>query len=162
MFSKRIGGSAVLARVMRRSLHGWFLASRALTLGVRAAVIDPEGRVCLIRHTYTPGWQLPGGGVEIGEDALEALAREVREETEIEIGGIPKLHGVFFNGHVSRRDHVLVFVVREFSAGRAKAADREIAECRFFALDELPAETTRGTRDRLAEIAQRRVPGAVW
>jgi 8-oxo-dGTP pyrophosphatase MutT (NUDIX family) len=159
---KRRGGSGRLAPLVRRGLHGWFLLSRGLTLGARAAVIDAENRVCLIRHTYTPGWQLPGGGIEIGEDAIAALARELREETEIEITGTPRLHGVFFNGHVSRRDHVLVFVVRDFTAPRPKAPDREIAECRFFGLGELPPDTTRGTRERLAEIAEGRVPAAFW
>ena len=162
MVLKRIGSSPLLKKAVRRSLHAWFLASRGLTLGARAAVLDDENRVCLIRHTYTPGWQLPGGGVEIGEDAIQALAREIREETALEIAGTPRLHGVFLNAHVSRRDHVLVFVVREFTARSAKLADREIAECRFFALDELPDDTTRGTRDRLAEIAEGRVPGAIW
>ena len=143
-------------------LHGWFLLSRGLTLGARAAVIDDRNRVCLIRHTYTPGWQMPGGGVEIGEDAIEALARELREEAAVDMRGTPKLHGVFFNGHVSRRDHVLVYVVRDFVSLGPKRPDREIAECRFFALDELPPDTTPGTRDRLDEIVQGRVPAAIW
>ena len=162
MVPKRVRASPVLAKAFRRSLHGWFLLSRGLTLGVRAAVIDGENRVCLIRHTYTPGWQLPGGGIEIGEDAIEALARELREEAAIELASVPKLHGVFFNGHVSRRDHVLVFVVRDFVGLGPKQPDREIAECRFFGLDALPPDTTRGTRDRLREIAERRVPAAIW
>ena len=162
MILKRVGGSPVLARAFRRALHGWFLLSRGLTLGVRAAVIDGENRVCLVRHSYAPGWQFPGGGVEIGEDAIEALGRELREEAAIDLTGAPRLHGVFFNGHVSRRDHVLVFVVRDFVRLGQKQPDREIAECRFFALDALPPGITRGTADRLQEIAEERVPGAIW
>lgn len=162
MVLKRVGASPVAQQALRRLLHGWFLLSRGLTLGARAAVIDDQGRVCLIRHTYTPGWQLPGGGIEIGEDAIEALARELREEAAIALQGTPKLHGAFFNGHVSRRDHVLVFVVRDFVSLGPKPPDREITECRFFALDDLPGDTTRGTRDRLEEIAQGRVPAAIW
>jgi 8-oxo-dGTP pyrophosphatase MutT (NUDIX family) len=162
MIPKRIRASHAAVRASRRLLHSWFLLSRGLTLGVRAAVIDRENRVCLIRHTYTPGWQLPGGGVEIGEDAIEALGRELEEEAAVEITGTPLLHGVFFNGHVSRRDHVLVFLVRDFTSRGLKGPDREIAECRFFPLDALPPETTRGTRDRLSEIAEGRTPAAIW
>ena len=67
-----------------RLLHLWFWLSRGLTLGVRGAVFDEAGRVFLIRHTYVKGWHLPGGGVEVGETALDALARELREELGIE------------------------------------------------------------------------------
>jgi len=162
MILKRFRASRAAVRASRRVLHSWFLLSRGLTLGVRAAVIDGENRVCLIRHTYAPGWQLPGGGVEIGEDAIEALARELEEEAAVQIAGTPKLHGVFFNGHVSRRDHVLVFMVRDFVWRGPKLPDREIAECRFFALDALPPDTTRGTRERLREIAEGRIPAATW
>mgnify|MGYP006201842729 CR=1 FL=1 len=41
-------------------------ATRALTLGVRAAVEDAEGRVFMVRHTYINGWFMPGGGIEHG------------------------------------------------------------------------------------------------
>ena len=51
-----------------RLFHGYFLLKRPMTLGVRGLVLDEvEGKVFLIRHTYVPGWQLPGGGVELGE-----------------------------------------------------------------------------------------------
>jgi 8-oxo-dGTP pyrophosphatase MutT (NUDIX family) len=143
-------------------LHGWFLASRGLTLGVRGAVIDREDNVFLIRHTYVPGWQLPGGGIEIGEDALLALTRELREEAEIEIGPSARLHGIYYNRHVSRRDHVLVYEVRDFTVLRAKQPDREIAAAGFFPLANLPEATTPGTRARLAEIAAGRAGPTAW
>jgi hypothetical protein len=43
-----------------RAAQAWFRLRRPLTLGVRAAVFDGEGRIALVRHTYTPGWHLPG------------------------------------------------------------------------------------------------------
>lgn len=146
--------------LLRRGLHSWFLASRGLTLGVRAAVIDDDNRVLLVRHTYIDGWHLPGGGVEVGEDALAALRRELREECAIEVEGAPQLLGVIHNKSISRRDHVLLYLMRDFRSLGPKVADREIAEAAFWPLDALPAGTNQGARDRLAEIAAGRPPAA--
>jgi 8-oxo-dGTP pyrophosphatase MutT (NUDIX family) len=134
-----------------RLMHVYWRFSRGLTLGVRALVLDAGGRVFLIKHTYTAGWQLPGGGVEAGETLLEALERELREEGNIELTGPPKLHGVFFHPRYSVRDHVTIYVVREFRQSAPPVANNEIAEHGFFPLDALPHDTTSGTRARIAE-----------
>ncbi|HEY1211989.1 MAG TPA: NUDIX hydrolase, partial [Bryobacteraceae bacterium] len=44
---------------------------------------DAEGRILLVRPSYKPGWDLPGGYVEIGETPTQAAAREVQEELGI-------------------------------------------------------------------------------
>ena len=115
-----------------------------MTLGVRAVVLDGDDRVFLVRHSYVSGWHLPGGGVEVGETFREALRRELAEEGRIELAGEPPLHGLFLNSHVSRRDHVAVYVVRQFSQDRLPEPNREIVACGFFAAAALPEETTRG------------------
>ena len=149
------------SRLLSWGLHTYWRFSRGMTLGVRAVVLDGHNQVFLIRHTYVPGWHLPGGGVETGETALEALDRELREEACIAMDGAPALVGVFYNRRISRRDHVLVYVVRGFHLTGRRAPDREIAEAAFFALDALPSDTSRATRARLDEIAGRR-PVAEW
>src|SRR6202000_2597126 len=88
--------------VTRRVLHFYWRFSRGLTLGVRAVVIDGSGPVFLIVPSFGPGWHLPGGGVEIGETAAAALARELREEGNIELAEPPTLFGVYFNRRISR------------------------------------------------------------
>ncbi len=143
-------------------MHLYWRFSRGLTLGVRGAAIDPDGRVFLVRHTYVPGWHLPGGGVEARESALEALARELMEEARIGLSGAPRLHGVFFNTALSRRDHVVVYVVRDFTVIEEKRPDREIAEAGFFSPDALPDNVTAGTRARLDEIFRGAAPALVW
>jgi ADP-ribose pyrophosphatase YjhB (NUDIX family) len=147
---------------LRALLHFFWRFSRGLTLGVRAVVIDAAGKVFLVRHSYVSGWHLPGGGVEAGETLVQALARELREEGDIEVVDTPQFHGVFFNPVDSPRDHVAVFVVRVFRQDPATRPNREIAERGFFSLDALPAETTPGTRRRLAEVLEGAPVAAKW
>nr|WP_203236304.1 NUDIX domain-containing protein [Methylobacterium crusticola] len=147
-----------------RGAHLVWRVTRGMTLGVRGAAIDGEDRVCLIRHTYVAGWHLPGGGVEPGETALEALGREFLEEAEVVLDPAvtPRLHGFYLNAAASGRDHVALYVARAFAVRAPKRPDREIAECGFFPLGDLPADTTTATRARLAEIAHGIPPAARW
>lgn len=156
--SPRSGASGIervprgLRRLAGKTLHLYFRLRRGMTLGVRAAVLTEAGEVLLVRHTYTPGWHMSGGGVEPSETLHDALAKELREEANIALTGPAVLHGVFLNRHASPRDHVAVFIVRAFAQSAPKQPDIEIAEARFFPLSALPDGTTPGTRRRLAEI----------
>lgn len=147
---------------LRRVFHLYWRFARGMTLGVRAVVLDSANRVFLVKHSYVSGWHLPGGGVEVGETFREALERELMEEGSIALAGEPKLHGLFFNSHVSRRDHVAIYVVRQFHQDRLPEPNREIVACGFFAADALPADATQGTRLRIAEVLENREPSATW
>src|ERR1700709_2721778 len=103
---------------LRRVFHLYWRFARGMTLGVRGVVLDADNRIFLVKHSYVSGWHLPGGGVEVGESFRDALARELMEEGRIELSGEPRLHGLFFNGHVSRRDHVAVYLIRQFHQDR--------------------------------------------
>lgn len=147
---------------LRRLFHLYFRFARSMTLGVRAVVLDKDDRVFLVMHSYLSGWYLPGGGVEVGESLLEALQRELMEEGRIELVAEPALHGLFLNSHVSRRDHVAVYVVREYRQDGLPEPNREIAACGFFAPDALPEGTTPGTRLRIAEVLDGKPRIATW
>jgi 8-oxo-dGTP pyrophosphatase MutT (NUDIX family) len=147
---------------LRRVLHLYWRFARGMTLGVRAVVLDGDNRVFLVKHSYVSGWHLPGGGVEVGETFMEALRRELVEEGRIELAEEPVLHGLFFNGHVSRRDHVAVYVVRRFTQDGLPEPNHEIIACGFFAATALPEETTGGTRLRIAEVLEGRERAATW
>ena len=135
---------------------------RTLTLGVRGMILDDEGRVFLVKHSYVSGWQMPGGGVEHGETILAALERELREEGNIELRELPTLHAVYYNKRVSRRDHVALYVVRQFRQSMPPKPNYEIIAHGFFATDDLPTDTTRGTRERIAEVLTDRQPARFW
>ncbi len=148
--------------LVNRLFHFYWRFSRGLTVGARAVVLDGESRIFLIKHSYTRGWHLPGGGVEAGESLLDALARELREEGNIEMTGVPALHGIFYYPLHSNRDHVAIYVVREFRQGERLKPNREIEAGDFFAVDALPADTTNGTRLRIAEVLGGKPPADRW
>jgi 8-oxo-dGTP pyrophosphatase MutT (NUDIX family) len=151
-----------LEPLIRQLMHFYWRFSRGATLGVRAMVIDGAGRIFLVKHSYVAGWHLPGGGVETGETVFAALARELAEEGNIEMTAPPVLHGVFFNRRVSRRDHVALFIVREFRQDAAPQPNYEIIEHGFFAPGALPDGTGRATRARIAEVLGGAAVSEVW
>jgi len=151
-----------LEPVLRRVFHLYWRFARGMTLGVRAVVLDGQNRVFLVKHSYVAGWHLPGGGVETGETFRDALQRELEEEGRIELTREPALHGLFFNSHVSRRDHVAVYLVRHFRQDRQPEPNHEIIACGFFEAGALPADTTKGTRLRISEVLDGRAPIVTW
>lgn len=155
-----------LKRLVRRLLfpvYGPFIRMRhGQTLGVRGIVVDARRRVLLVRHSYTPGWSFPGGGVRSGETLREALARELREETGIALDTAPRLHGVFANFRILPGDHVAVFVAERWHRESEPGFGIEITERRFFPLDALPDSVTPGTRRRLDELRDGAPPAETW
>jgi 8-oxo-dGTP pyrophosphatase MutT (NUDIX family) len=136
---------------------------KALTLGVRAVVFDGQNRVLLIKHSYTPGWHFPGGGVEPGETIGAGMARELEEETGIALTGEAELFGLYLQRPHGGRDHVVVYICRRWHQARQpQIPNMEIAEARFFAMGELPADTSGPTRRRLAEIMEGAPRAADW
>jgi len=87
-----------------------------------------------------------------GETFLDALARELLEEGNIRLGASPPLFGVYLNKRTSRRDHVAMFIVRDFLQDGDPRPNREIVAHGFFHPNSLPDDTGRGTRARVAEV----------
>jgi ADP-ribose pyrophosphatase YjhB (NUDIX family) len=147
---------------IRKVLHFYWRFRRGMTLGVRGLVIDGQTRIFLVKHSYVEGWQLPGGGVEVGETMLQSLARELMEEGNIEVIGRPDLFNVYFNTRVSRRDHVALYIVRDFHQAAPHTPNSEIIATGFFALNALPADTTPATHARLDEYFRTKPASERW
>ncbi|WP_143807922.1 NUDIX hydrolase, partial [Oenococcus oeni] len=64
-------------------------------VAVGAVVLNEDQEILLVK-TFFRGWEIPGGQVENGENLIDALKREVREESGIEIR-VDKLIGVYSN-----------------------------------------------------------------
>lgn len=147
--------------MIQRAMRLRNVAANAMTLGVRGMVLDDEARVFLVRHGYTPGWHMPGGAVDAGEDVHTALVRELAEEGNLLVRGPAALHGIYRNPRYPR-DHVALYVVRAFEQTAPFVANREIVETGFFPLAELPDATTPATRRRLAEVIDGAPRGVDW
>lgn len=149
-------------RIVRRAIQRYWRLTRAVTLGAQGIVLDGARRVLLVRHGYRSGWHFPGGGVEKNEVIEAALARELREETGVELTGPAELLGVYANFAHFPNDHVMVFAVRSWQRPHIPAPNREIVAQDFFRLDALPDDTVGPARRRLAELIEGAPRDPVW
>ncbi len=119
--------------------------SAQFRVAVSALIFDGE-RILLALRRDIEWWNLPGGGVEIGETVDEALCREVKEETglEVEVG---QLVGVY--SKPQKQEIVLTF--RCFVKGGTAVATEESLECSFFDPNELPVNILPKHRQRVED-----------
>lgn len=141
------------SRLVTKCMQYYWRTTRALTIGAQGCVINDEGKILLIRHTYRPGWHFPGGGVEKNETIEQALKREIHEEARIELTGPPELFGVYANFHYFPSDHIALYIIREWSQSEDPKPDLEIAAHGFFAPEELPDDVHPPTKARIQEIS---------
>lgn len=150
-----------LSRLTSRLLLANYSLFSGKILAVRALCRDEERRLFLVRHTYTPGWHLPGGGVENGMTAEETLHKELREEGNLVIRGQPLLRQVYLNSHASMREHILLYTA-EVTQREAFHGNLEILEGRFFGLHELPANMHPSTERRISEFVTGNFAATRW
>jgi ADP-ribose pyrophosphatase YjhB (NUDIX family) len=111
-----------------------------------SAVILEQGNVLLAHRRDIDWWNLPGGGMELGETVDEALCREVLEETGLEVA-IERLVGVYSKP----QKHEVVLTFSCHVTGGTLRETEETRECRYFAPDNLPSNTLPKHRQRLED-----------
>ncbi|MFK8033044.1 MAG: NUDIX domain-containing protein [Hyphomicrobiales bacterium] len=152
-----------MQKIMQTAFLTYSRFSRGMTMGVRALVLNKAGRVLLVKHTYVNGWYFPGGAIDPGEHAFEAVERELQEEAGIGLSGPPKLISVFQNAHAAARDHVIFFDCPNWTQLHdPKVPNREIAEIGFFDLAQLPEDISPGTLRRLEERQTKKDASPTW
>ncbi len=119
---------------------------RLFAPGVRAIVLNEVGEILFQRRTDSGRWGLPGGAVELGESALEALERELAEETSLTVLEAEpmalysgKQQAFSYPNGDKIQCYALAFIVRRWS-GTPRPDGDEGSELRFFPLNGLPPD----------------------
>lgn len=136
-------------------------------IGAAAVILDSDGRVLLVRHTYAElNWEIPGGASDPGESVVETAIREVREETGL--GIIPeRLAGIYWQPEFDA--HHFVFLCSVPDGGAAAPASPEIGGCGYFFPDDPPRPISDFTLRRIGDALEGRgyplpvsVPPRTW
>ncbi len=135
------------------SLAGW------RTIGARILLIH-DNKILLIKHTYQVGWYTIGGGVERGESPLQAIHRELKEEVGVTLKSPPKLFSVYYSCFEKRDDYVVLYVANDFI--QEENSCYEIADKKWFDLDNLPHDITPATLRRIEEYRSLREISDIW
>ena len=148
---------------LKTAVFRLFITARVLwaptAMGVAALVLDDQGRVLLVRHSYNPGWRLPGGGVGRGEPPAAAVLRELQEEVGLAGGSTS-----FVSLHSCRAGWATVMVALYRVTGGCVnfRPNLEIREICFADPRHPPDGTTPSTRRRLSEFTGALTPSPYW
>jgi 8-oxo-dGTP diphosphatase len=118
--------------------------SAQFRVAVSALLFDEQCRILLAHRRNIDWWNLPGGGMELGETVEDAVRREVREETGLDVE-VEQLVGVY--SKPQKQEIVLTFRCRKISGVLVETA--ESRECRYFVPDDLPRNTLPKHRQRI-------------
>lgn len=146
-----------------RFIQPGYLTCRALinptTLGV-SGLVECDGKIILVRHSYSPGWQLPGGGVDRGEHPEHAILREMREEIGLKTCAPPALFGVYTRRTGFVTNHILLY--RLADAHIEFRLNFEIRDCHPTDPATPPGGTSAATARRLAEYLELKPQSHRW
>ena len=130
---------------LRRGLV--LLTQPRFTVTAGAVIVNDEGSVLLVKHVFRPGsgWGVPGGFINAGEQAEDAVRRELREEIGLELDRVEM-------AFVRTVEHVkqLEIIFRCRASGTPRPRNIEINRVEWFKLDALPEDLPRAQRQTIA------------
>ena len=121
------------------------------TVTAGALIFNDAGHVLLLKHRFRAGsgWGLPGGFLEAGEQPLEALKRELREEVGMEIESAE-----VFAARSFKKPRQVEVLFRCHANSEVKPKTMEVERAEWFALDSLPDGLPRDQRRLVERAAQ--------
>jgi len=127
------------------------LAHTRFTVTAGAVIFNDKGEVLLLKHRFRAGsgWGLPGGFMEKGEQPIDALRRELREEIDLEVQDVEVFAARSFR---KPKQVEVLFRARANAPVKSQTVEVELAE--WFALDALPQGLPRDQRVYIERAAK--------
>lgn len=127
------------------------LTHTRFTVTAGAVIFNDQKQVLLLKHRFRAGsgWGLPGGFLELGEQPIDALRRELREEIGLEVEDVK----VFAARSFSKPKQVEV-LFRGRANGAVKPITIEVERAGWFALDLIPEGLPRDQRSYIEQAAK--------
>ena len=134
MLNEFLGG---VWRRFPRKFKRWVMTVSHPRFSVTAGAIitDERGRVLLLKHRFRPGsgWGIPGGYINKGEHAADALRRELREEAGLELQDVK-----LFAARTFKRPQQVEIIFLCRAAGEPRQLNYEIEKAEWFEFADLP------------------------
>ena len=151
----------IVMRTLYKLARTYWFFTRPITIGVRAIITNNDNNVLLVKHTYQDSWYLPGGKVNKNETLTQSLIREIHEELNCCVNGI-ELFGAYTNMYDYKNDHVIVYKASLDNVKKIRHSV-EIDDAKFFSIDKMPPNVSRGTKKRLMEFYENKIDATdVW
>jgi 8-oxo-dGTP diphosphatase len=145
MLRKRIG--FVWKMLSPRMRLGIIRATQQkFTVSAAAVILNDAGEVLLLNHVLRPfsGWGLPGGFLTAGEQPEEAIRREIREETGIELENLEMFRIRTLNRH-------LEMLFSATAVGDPEVKSQEILELGWFEIESMPEQMSNAQKRLIKE-----------
>lgn len=118
-------------------------------LGVTLVPVLPNGDIVLVFRRDTKQWSLPGGMVDWGQDIPTTIARELKEETGLDLVRMGRLVGVYSAHDRDPRLHSISILIETQVTGEMKVKDTwEILDVKAFSQENLPLGNLAHDHDR--------------
>ncbi len=127
------------------------LAHTRFTVTAGAIIFNQAGEILVLKHRFRAGsgWGLPGGFLERGEQPIDALRRELREELGLEIDDVE-----IFAARSFRKPKQVEVLFRGRADGPVSPHTMEVERAEWFSLDALPEGLPRDQRRFVEQAAK--------
>ena len=127
------------------------LTHTRFTVTAGAIIFNDQKQVLLLKHRFRAGsgWGLPGGFLERGEQPIDALRRELREEIGLEVEDVE-----VFAARSFKKPKQVEVLFRARGNANVKPLTMEVERAEWFSIDSLPEGLPRDQRRYVERAAQ--------